>query len=187
MPRSPDAGQRLPEWSVPSGNVHNIINTAAYAGLFAATALAQGTGYLTVTPMQGLTFTIGYAVGTFLLSPDLDLAEGRVNSKRYWGILGFLWVPYGMLFSHRGLSHTWLLGPLTRLAYLSLIVGLVAGLLTFLVPDLQLPTLPQPSSLKLLLPLLFGYYLSQWMHLIADGVRPDHDLRHARKTLKRLR
>ena len=28
-----------------------------------------------------------------------------------------------------------------------------------------------------MLPLLSGYYLSQWLHLIADGVRPDHGLR----------
>ncbi|ADV68503.1 metal-binding protein [Deinococcus maricopensis] len=170
---------------MPSGNVHNLINTAAYAALFAATALAQHAGYVHVTPVQGLAFTAGYAAGTFLLSPDLDLAEGRVNSKRYWGILGFLWVPYGMLFSHRGLSHTWLIGPLTRLAYLGVIVALVVGLVAFLVPDLRLPGLPSSLDWKGLLPLLAGYYLSQWMHLIADGVRPDHDLRHARKTARR--
>ena len=37
--------------------------------------------------------------------------------------------------------------------------------------------IPQPIAWKVVLPLLIGYYLSQWLHLIADGVRPDHGLR----------
>ncbi|MFC4454337.1 metal-binding protein [Deinococcus sonorensis] len=174
---------------MPSGRVHNLINIAAYA------LLSAGALYLThvptfqaaplvITPVQAASFTLAYAAGTFLLSPDLDLAEGKVDSKRHWGVLGFLWVPYGLLFSHRGFSHTWLLGPLTRLVYLALMVLLVWGLLHLLVPQLPLPWLPQPLSLKVLLPALIGYYLSQWLHLIADGVRPDHGLRRGHRKVR---
>lgn len=170
---------------VPSGRVHNLINIAAYSVLAAGVLVAARQSLLTVTPVQALHFTLGFFIGTFLLSPDLDLAEGRVDSKRRWGLLGFLWVPYGILFSHRGLSHTWLLGPLTRLAYLGVIAALVLGLLRFVWPAVTLPALPQPISLKLLLPLLAGYYLSQWLHLIADGVRPDHGLRQARRQVRK--
>jgi uncharacterized metal-binding protein len=28
---------------------------------------------------------------------------------------------------------------------------------------------------------LIGYYLSQWLHLIADGVAPDHGMRRNRR------
>ncbi|MEW6420414.1 MAG: metal-binding protein, partial [Deinococcota bacterium] len=138
---------------MPSGRVHNLINIAAYSVLAAGVLVAARQSLLTVTPVQALHFTLGFFIGTFLLSPDLDLAEGRVDSKRRWGLLGFLWVPYGILFSHRGLSHTWLLGPLTRLAYLGVIAALVLGLLRFVWPAVTLPALPQPISLKLLLPL----------------------------------
>ncbi|WP_345461286.1 metal-binding protein [Deinococcus carri] len=169
---------------MPSGRVHNLINIATYSVLAAGVLLATRQHLLTVTPAQALNFTLGFFAGTFLLSPDLDLAEGRVDSKRRWGLLGFLWVPYGMLSSHRGLSHTWVVGPLTRLAYLAVIAALLLGLLRFVWPHFPLPGLPQPFSFKVLLPLLLGYYLSQWLHLIADGVRPDHGMRHVRRKVR---
>ncbi|MDV6374565.1 metal-binding protein [Deinococcus arenicola] len=169
---------------MPSGRVHNLINIAAYSVLSAAALVLSRQELLTITPVQALNFTLAFAAGTFLLSPDLDLADGHVNSKRYWGWLGFLWVPYGKLFKHRGLSHSWVLGPLTRLAYLALLITLIVGVLRSAVPDLILPTIPQPISLKFILPLVLGYYLSQWLHLIADGIRPDHGFRHSAKQLQ---
>ncbi len=183
---------------VPSGRVHNLINLAVYAGLSAAAIYFTQQQGVVITPLQALSFSLGYGVGTLLLSPDLDLAEGNVDSKRRWGPLGFLWVPYGRLFSHRGLSHTWLLGPMTRLVYLALIVALVWGLLIAVVslglipahllpPALLHPRLPlthQVLGFKLTYPLLGGYYLSQWLHLIADGVRPDHGFRHSRRKMQ---
>lgn len=185
--------------AVPSGRVHNLINLAVYAGLSAAALYFTQTQAVVITPAQALTFTLGYGVGTLLLSPDLDLSEGQVDSKRRWGPLGFLWVPYGILFSHRGLSHTWILGPLTRLAYLALMAALVWGLAYALVPHTLLPSgwihprVPfthQFLGFKVTYPLLAGYYLSQWLHLTADGIRPDHGLRHterrARATLRRF-
>ncbi|MFC4425543.1 metal-binding protein [Deinococcus navajonensis] len=170
---------------MPSGRVHNLINIAAYSVLAAAALVASRQDVLTITPAQAFNFTLAFAAGTFLLSPDLDLAEGRVDSKRHWGVLGVLWVPYGMLFSHRGLSHTWVVGPLTRLLYLAVMVGLVVGLLRFVAPSFALPAIPQPVSLKVLAPLLLGYYLSQWLHLVADGVRPDHGLRRSARKFRR--
>ncbi|GGS23597.1 hydrolase [Deinococcus knuensis] len=168
---------------VPSGRVHNLINIAAYSVLAAGTLVASRQELVSVTSVQALNFTLAYAAGTFLLSPDLDLAEGRVDSKRHWGILGVLWVPYGMMFSHRGLSHTWILGPLTRLAYLAVMVALVVGLLSYVVPSLRFPALPEPLDVAVLAPFALGYYLSQWLHLIADGVRPDHGLRRGYRKL----
>jgi uncharacterized metal-binding protein len=170
---------------VPSGRVHNLINIAAYSVLAAGVLVASRTGVLTVTPVQTLNFTLGFAAGTFLLSPDLDLAEGRVDSKRHWGLLGVLWVPYGLIFSHRGLSHTWVVGPLTRLAYVAVICALLVGLFRTLFPDVALPRVPEPVSLKFVVPVLLGYYLSQWLHLIADGVRPDHGMRRRMRKVRR--
>lgn len=174
---------------MPSGRVHNIINTSSYGVMAAAALYGIQQNLLVITPMQALSFTLAYAAGTFLLSPDLNLAEGRVNSKRRWGWLGFVWVPYGRMFSHRGLSHTWLLGPLTRLVYVGLLLLSVWALISAAWPDLAWPNLKAatPLSLTVVLPLALGYYVSQWLHLIADGVRPDHGMKHSRRKLSKLR
>ncbi|MDO4262880.1 MAG: metal-binding protein [Deinococcus sp.] len=166
---------------MPSGRVHNSINMAVYAVLAAGAIWASREGLVTLTQTQTLHFSLGFLAGTFLLSPDLDLSEQGVNSKRNWGFLGPLWVPYGMVFSHRGLSHTWLIGPLTRLAYLAILVFLVVGVLCTFWPGVQLPALPDPIEWKVLVPVTSGYFLSQWLHLIADGIRPDHGLRRVRR------
>ncbi|AAF11443.1 hydrolase [Deinococcus radiodurans R1 = ATCC 13939 = DSM 20539] len=177
--------------AVPSGRVHNLINLGTFAVLGTAALYVQRAQLwpdptFTLTPTMALNFTWAFMAGTFLLSPDLDLSEGRVDSKRRWGPLGFLWVPYGRMFSHRGLSHTWIVGPLTRLLYLGLIAGAVWTVLKFALPQLGLgwPRLPQPLPYKVLLPVAAGYYLSQWLHLLADGVYPDHDVRHLRRKLR---
>lgn len=153
--------------SVPSGQVHNAINTLSFV------ALAGGYGYAT---SQGLIprfdvgqiglFTIAFAAGTFLLSPDLDLAEQNVSSKRNWGYLGFLWVPYGWVFSHRGLSHTWLIGPLTRLFYLALLLAAPVWFSRDLLHNFRIG---QDDALAVMV----GFYISQWLHLLADGLSPD--------------
>ena len=166
---------------MPSGRVHEAINLTAL-GL-------MGLAYLAGSPKEALgeprvlAFTVSYLVGTFLVTPDLDLAEVRVRAKGRWGVLGVLWWPYGVLFRHRGLSHTWILGPLTRLGYLALVAYLLwvflEGVYAYLEGGgavslhLGIPSLPK----EVLLSTLLGYYLSQWLHLIADGVLPDRDFR----------
>ena len=132
---------------MPSGRVHNIINTATYSLIAAAAVWGSQQQLVVITPAQGLAFSAAYAAGTFLLSPDLDLAEGRVDSKRRWGWLGFVWVPYGRMFSHRGLSHTWLLGPLTRLIYLGVLLLLVWALLSAVWPAVRWPP-ARPLSIQ---------------------------------------
>ncbi|PYE53498.1 metal-binding protein [Deinococcus yavapaiensis] len=168
---------------MPSGRTHNLINVGTFAVGGTIALFLQRADVVTISSFDAVTFTVGFFVGTFLLSPDLDLAEGHVSSKRAWGFLGFLWVPYGLLFSHRGWSHSWIVGPATRLVYLAIIVALVFGFLrlawpTFGVPDVRV-------SWVSLLPLLTGYYVSSWLHLMADGVRPDHKMKLRPKRARR--
>lgn len=110
-----------------------------------------------------------------MMSPDLDLAEQNVNSKKAWGPLGFIWVPYGKMFSHRGLSHTWIVGPLTRLGYLTLLLAALYYLVVLLMPEMKSKITFEnvPKTLEFWQPYILGYYLSQWFHLIADGISPD--------------
>ncbi|QID33613.1 metal-binding protein [Pampinifervens florentissimum] len=67
-----------------------------------------------------LPFVGGYLVGTFLLSPDLDLPRSK-PSKR-WKTLRFIWKPYQALSKHRGTSHVPILGTFLRLTYFLLVV-----------------------------------------------------------------
>jgi uncharacterized metal-binding protein len=164
---------------MPSGRTHEAINLTLL-GLGGAFYLAQGGS---PEEPRALAFLLGYLAGTFLLSPDLDLAEKGVWAQGRWGVLGALWRPYGWLFRHRGLSHTWILGPLTRLGYLLLLLfllyGLLKGVAAFMGASLALALPPLPK--EVLLFGLLGYYLSQWLHLVADGIWPDHDLRRLKR------
>jgi uncharacterized metal-binding protein len=157
---------------VPSGRVHELINlTALGLGAFVWELEAP----FTVNPQLELSFLAGYLIGTFLVTPDLDLAEGHVRAKRHWGPLGWLWIPYGLAFSHRGWSHTWLMGPLTRIIYIILLSLVLWGMLEALAQHFGLrltpPHLNPPQ--QLVASLVLGYYLSQWLHLMADGIWPD--------------
>ena len=164
---------------MPSGRTHEAINLTLL-GLGGAFYLAQGGS---PEEPRALAFLLGYLAGTFLLSPDLDLAEKGVRAQGRWGVLGALWRPYGWLFRHRGLSHTWILGPLTRLGYLLLLLfllyGLLKGVAAFMGASLALALPPLPKGVLLFG--LLGYYLSQWLHLVADGIWPDHDLRRHKR------
>ena len=62
--------------------------------------------------------------GTVFLSPDLDLTNS--HPARYWGPFSLLWKGYTKLFRHRGWSHVPVVGTLTRLLYLSFVLGGVA-------------------------------------------------------------
>ena len=138
-------------------------------------------------------FTAAFLFGTYLVTPDLDLAEQHVLAKRNWGLLGFIWVPYGYLFSHRGVSHGWFFGPLTRLLYLA---GVAAAGLGIAYYATQAAGMRWPWSIydlhwysHWMWPLgsaIAGFYLSQWLHSLADGVGPLHGLqRLVRKLMGR--
>ena len=178
---------------MPSGRTHETINLIFFGGLAAgyAYARAQGlTGEVSELIQPTVTlFSASYLVGTFLVTPDLDLAENSVRSKSNWGLLGLLWVPYGALFSHRGLSHTWFLGPLTRLLYMVVVALALSWVATVLSPyfgyTFSLRTQLVYNWQELALGALSGYYLSQWLHLIADGISPDHHSRRRRRARKK--
>lgn len=174
---------------MPSGQTHEAINLTFFAGLAAGYAYAKSQGLtqeleLFLSPQTLTLFSSSYLIGSFLVTPDLDLAENNVRAKRHWGLLGWLWIPYGTMFNHRGLSHTWVIGPLTRLVYM-IVVGLaLAYVVNFLAPffgyEIRIQAQLSSNWQELALGSLAGYYLSQWLHLIADGIAPDHGARRAK-------
>ena len=54
--------------------------------------------------------------GTVFLSPDLDLKQSK--SSQAWGWFSWIWYAYNRCFSHRKLSHFFIVGTLSRVVYL---------------------------------------------------------------------
>lgn len=131
-------------------------------GLVLATPLAAGVW----GAEGGLAFLAAGTAGTLLLSPDLDLAESRAS--RRWGPLSLLWAPYRWLHPHRGRSHSYLYGPLSRLAYLGGLGGVAAHLLG--VEGEAMGRLREALGQREAWAALLGYMASQWAHSLQDGI-----------------
>lgn len=157
---------------MPSGKRHEDINISLL-GLGLAAYHFQVQPLHTSEPTM-LAFSLGYFAGTFLITPDLDLADKKVRAKTNWGWLGWMWVPYGWCFSHRGLSHSWIVGPLTRIIYLLGIAGLVYSLgvvvFGYLGIKVSLAFLLDRQIQSFIWPAVLGYYVSQWLHLVVDAL-----------------
>lgn len=69
-------------------------------------------------------FAFGWLVSTLIFSPDSDLMP-----KARTGPLRFFLYPYSVFFKHRGLSHSFLFGTLTRFIYGFVMLGLLTYVL----------------------------------------------------------
>jgi uncharacterized metal-binding protein len=74
---------------------------------------------------------------------------------------------------------------MTRVAYMGavglLLYWLAQALLGYLGVHFELGVHWQAPPGDILWGLVLGYYISQWLHLVADGVWPDADFRYARR------
>lgn len=168
---------------MPSGRVHELINLSVLGLASAGYWVYQKE--LSIAEPVAVAAVGSYLLGTFLVTPDLDLAEQAVRPKGRWGLLGLFWVPYGWMFAHRGLSHTWIVGPLTRILYMGamgmLLYWLLKLVLGYLNIHLDLQGRLQAPPQEIIWGLVVGYYLSQWLHIAADGIWPDTLFRGKRR------
>ncbi|MCH9627683.1 MAG: hypothetical protein S4CHLAM2_13250 [Chlamydiales bacterium] len=114
-----------------------------------------------------LTFVITFTYCTLFMSPDLDLVHNiKLVSLR--GVLSLPFRLYSRVFKHRGLSHSFLFGSLTRIVWL-------AGM-AFLVFFLICEVLPSKHSFMAYYG-AYKYYiwyagaaicLADWSHLLLD-------------------
>ncbi|MGD1894816.1 MAG: DUF2227 family putative metal-binding protein [Cyclobacteriaceae bacterium] len=109
-----------------SGRTHNV-GTLVLTPVVAWAAWELGQHDVLTTWLAG----IGCFCGIFI-SPDLDMRQRTVSETTLlrWSLgIGyiwiFLWYPYAMLFRHRGISHTPIIGTVTRVLYLLAIAVLV--------------------------------------------------------------
>lgn len=100
---------------MPSGSVH--------------TRIGVGVGLLTLPLVLfdvSYTFSLGIAMGTIWLTPDLDMWQ---VAKSRWGFLAVFWWPYTKI-PHRGwLSHSGPVSGSLRLLYLLIPVFLLCSVL----------------------------------------------------------
>ena len=107
---------------MPSGKTHLHVEIGILILLAAAAAAMMFLGEVEWKEVEKpvLCFFGAYLFSSLFLSPDMDL--GKSDPQNRWGIFRILWIPYTKAFSHRGVSHNPLLGPLSRILYLGLIV-----------------------------------------------------------------
>jgi uncharacterized metal-binding protein len=147
---------------MPSGKTHIAVELIAWPGF-----VAGFDHLLRPTWEETALFAGAYLFSSLLLSPDLDLRHNR--TRRRWGPLGFIWIPYFSIFKHRGVSHSLLFGSLTRLVYLGAIFGLVlVGLSSvgFALPQ-QTPSWLDERTLIIL---GAGLYLPNVLHVLLDKI-----------------
>ncbi len=137
---------------MPSGRVHETVNLL----------LLPPTLYWLPEQLTKVPFALGYLVGTFWLTPDLDLSASRPT--RRWGFLRVFWLPYAWLFRHRGLSHRPLLGAVTRVLYLAALAGIGLGILDLLGYQWQ----PSFNLSHHWLSFFAGLLLADALHLLLD-------------------
>lgn len=116
----------------------------------------------------GSVFCIAYLFGTFLLSPDMDLNTS--DPMKNWGVLRLLWRPYAQAFKHRGISHTPVIGTLTRVVYILLLVYVICAVANALFDmgwELSVKNAQKVDRLVIVWGLC-GLCLPDLFHIVAD-------------------
>lgn len=171
---------------MPSGRTHDRIT-------FWSVPLIVGLAYgFSRSGQLTLLVTGGFLFSGLMFGPDLDIYS--VQYKR-WGWLRWIWIPYRSLISHRSaLSHGFLIGTLLRLVYLSLIAGIVLGILSAIAVIggyLNIQQLAKLSELLTFFPqhygqtflaLLIGLELGAMSHYVSDWIGSKYKQQQKTKT-----
>lgn len=138
--------------------------------IYIALPLFIGSIYYFLNPPYHLLiiFSICFIYATLFMNPDLDVT----NQIKLFSIRGLLTLPfrsYSILFSHRGLSHKFLIGSILRILWLSAFVYLTLYLL-------NKPFLHQKKLLALLKKDYFIYAFASiiaadFCHLFLDKIK----------------
>lgn len=127
-------------------------------------AFLGGYYYLDPDINRLMTFGAAYLSASLLLTPDLDLRHN--DTRKRWGLLGFIWVPYSKMFKHRGLSHSLMFGMLTRIGYLSLLT--TAGFAGAYYAGMNVPQFHWQPNWPLVWAGVAGLYIPNILHALYD-------------------
>jgi len=76
------------------------------------------------TPLQLGFFSIAFIYTTLFMHPDMDIAY-KIKKLSLRGFLSLPFIGYANLFRHRGISHTLILGSITRILWLCAVVFII--------------------------------------------------------------
>jgi uncharacterized metal-binding protein len=161
---------------MPSGKIHLRLEIGILVLLASAAAAMIFLGKVEwgMVKKPLLCFAGAYLFSTLFLSPDMDLS--RSDSQNRWGVFRVFWIPYAAVFSHRGVSHNPLFGPLSRIVYLSATVFAVwSGLHYGLSVDIvgirdMVEWWKKVFNDPWLWATLAGLLLPNEIHILADGL-----------------
>ncbi len=114
-----------------------------------------------LTQPQLIIFLLFYFIGTILINPDLDINSSASNK------LGLITYPYRKIFHHRGISHHWFYGIITRIIYFLLIFLIIFIVFFGAKPLPEIVTILINYKLEILLATI-GLFLSNLFHIAAD-------------------
>ncbi len=124
-------------------------------------------------------YMVGFALGTLILSPDLDTFS---RPYKNWGVLRFIWWPYQKSLKHRSwLTHGPLIGTLLRSVYLLLVCALTYSLIIYLFKASEIHSVDNlfsqynfnlefsfTKNINIIAYLFIGLEISALGHLLAD-------------------
>ena len=118
-----------------------------------------------------LSFIVGWLLATFVLTPDLD--SGPKQRRSFISIILY---PYSVMFKHRGVSHNFFLGTLTRVIYIYFLFILVTLILAYfsIIPttknylDLIISYDYEKINYLVLTWIFVGMFLADTCHIVLD-------------------
>lgn len=159
------------------GRYHDTFNLA-FGAVLSGAMIGFG-----VETMITVAFSAGWLFSTLIFGPDSDLTvKRRTQILRY-----FLW-PYSFFFRHRGISHHFFWGTVSRNLYLLILLIAIMKLILYLAGLFHVETSVMDGVRALLPPLKFWFskvgslfwkfsfflFLGQWLsdlaHLLLDKV-----------------
>ncbi|ENQ3106996.1 Uncharacterized metal-binding protein [Bacillus sp. 491mf] len=129
-----------------------------------------------------LMFVIGFIVGTYFLTPDLDIHS---SAYRKWGLLRIFWYPYQTVMPHRSpLTHTIIIGDLIRLLYMLLVFSPFLYVLNKTVLEGKLVEIAKVHEVEIFT-FVLGVIAASTLHIVADSINTRRKKMKRRKRRKR--
>jgi uncharacterized metal-binding protein len=112
-----------------------------------------------------LTFAIGFLIGTFFLTPDLDTYSNAYNK---WGLLRIFWYPYRSVMPHRSFfTHTIIIGDIIRIVYMLIVFSPFLFLLNVIALGGNLIEIAKEHEVEITT-FVMGIVVASTLHIIAD-------------------
>lgn len=124
--------------------------------------------YLHIDQKSALIFALSFAFSTLFMSPDADVAN-KVKLFSVRGLFSFPFRSYSWFFKHRGVSHTILIGSITRIIWMMLFFLVIIAVINYqLLENLDFYQIYLKNK-NLIHFTFFGVVLADICHLLLDS------------------